>query len=106
MQHKNNLNDKEGKNMPKFGYIDKTGDFVIPPHFDDLCYEYSEGLAAVNVEGKYGFIDKNGDFVITPQFECVLPFAHGIAAVLIEEKYGYIDKSGTIVIPPTFEEVE
>ena len=92
--------------MPKFGYIDKTGDFVIPPRFDDLCYEYSEGLAAVNVEGKYGFIDKNGDFVIPPQFECVFPFAHGIAAVLIEEKYGYIDKSGKIVIPPTFEEVD
>lgn len=92
--------------MVKSGFIDKTGDFVIPPHFDNCCYRYSEGLADVMVDDKCGFIDKNGDFVIPPQYEWVLPFAHGIAAVSIEGKCGYIDKSGAIVIPPMFEEVD
>jgi len=90
----------------KFGYIDKTGSFVIPPRFDKFCDNYSEGLADVMVDDKFGFIDRNGDFVIPPQYEWVLPFAHGIAAVSIEGKCGYIDKSGTIVIPPIFEEVD
>ena len=92
--------------MWKFGYIDKTGNFVIPPSFDKLCDRYSEGLAAVNIDDKFGFINKTGDLVIPPQYEWVLPFAHGIAAVSIEGKCGYIDKSGAIVIPPTFEEVD
>lgn len=92
--------------MVKWGYIDKTGVFVIPPHFDNLCGRYSEGLADVMVDDKCGFIDKTGDFLIPPQFEWVHPFVHGIAAVSIEEKYGYIDKSGAIVIPPMFEEVD
>ncbi len=93
-------------NMSKWGFIDKTGDFVIPPYFDNCCYRYSEGLAAVQVDGKYGFIDKNGDFAIPPQFEWTQTFACGRAAVSIVGKCGYIDKSGTIVIPPTLKEVD
>ena len=87
----------------KFGYIDKNGHFVIPPDFD-RCYDYTDGLATVEIEGKYGFIDKNGHFVIRPKFESALGFSEGIAAVFINGKYGYIDKSATTVIPPTFEE--
>lgn len=93
-----------GINMSKFGYINKNGDFVIPPEFDS-CYEYTEGLAAVKIDGKFGYIDKGGNFAIPPQYEWTLPFACGIAAVPIEGKCGYIDKSGTIVIPPMFEDV-
>ncbi len=29
---------------------------------------YSEGLAAVRVDGKFGFIDLDGNFMIEPQF--------------------------------------
>ncbi len=88
----------------KFGYIDRSGHFIIPPQFD-RCYEYTDGLATVEIEGKYGFIDKNGDFVIPPQFEWALGFSEGRAAVFINGKHGYIDKSATTIIPPTFEEV-
>ncbi len=91
--------------MPKFGYIDKSGDFVIPPQFDDGSY-YSEGLAAVKIDGEHGFIDKNGDFAIPLQFEWATGFSDGLAPVYIRDKHGYIDKSGTIVIPPMFEQGE
>ena len=57
----------------KFGYIDKNGHLIIPPQFD-RCYEYTDGLATVEIEGKYGFIDKNRDFVIPPQFESAFGF--------------------------------
>ncbi|HEG6548121.1 TPA: WG repeat-containing protein, partial [Campylobacter coli] len=30
---------------------------------------FSEGLAAVGLNGKYGFIDKSGEFVIEPIFD-------------------------------------
>lgn len=91
--------------MSKYGYIDKSGHFVIPPQFDH-CYEYSEGVASVKVDGKSGFIDKQGDFVIPLQFETASWFSEGLAAVSIGGKYGYINRTGTVVIPPTFKSAD
>lgn len=47
-----------------WGYIDKTGEYVIEPAFYD-AFPFSEGLAAVKtVTGFYSFIDKTGKEVI------------------------------------------
>jgi hypothetical protein len=51
-----------------WGYIDKKAKVVIEPIFD-WADEFSEGLAAVWVEGKMGYIDKNGKLAIQPIFE-------------------------------------
>src|SRR5262249_30184392 len=54
----------------KWGYIDRDGNFVIPPTFHDAL-EFSEGVAAVEFsDGKnqWGYIDKNGKVVIPAQF--------------------------------------
>lgn len=40
----------------KVGYIDAAGAIVFDPHFDDGL-PFSEGLAAVSVNGKWGYID-------------------------------------------------
>jgi hypothetical protein len=49
----------------KWGYIDKTGNFVISPEFDDArSFSVSKtipkeaGLALVNAGGKWGYIRK------------------------------------------------
>ncbi|EAH9640326.1 WG repeat-containing protein, partial [Campylobacter coli] len=52
----------------KYGFIDKNGEFVIKPNFDDAWY-FREGLAKVGLNGKYGFIDKSGKIVIEPIFD-------------------------------------
>jgi len=54
----------------KWGYIDKTGKFVIEPRYDQ-AYPFSNGLAAVvlldnNKDYKVGYIDKTGKYVIEP----------------------------------------
>ena len=41
----------------KWGYIDKTGKEVIPIEFDYVS-DFSEGLAAVEKNGKYRYIIK------------------------------------------------
>jgi hypothetical protein len=51
----------------KWGYIDKTGTWVVPPqnwhHVDD----FRNGLAhVVTPEGKHGYIDKSGKYVWQP----------------------------------------
>jgi hypothetical protein len=92
----------------QYGFIDSTGREVIPTQFEDAA-SFSEGLAAVKVNGKNGFINNQGQIVITPAFErsCyVSVFSHGLAPVYttIEEgPSGYIDKTGKMVIDPEFE---
>ncbi|MGI7157691.1 WG repeat-containing protein, partial [Campylobacter coli] len=52
----------------KWGFIDKSGKFVIEPKFDSI-WDFSEGLAKVGLNGKYGLIDKSGKIVIEPKFD-------------------------------------
>ena len=63
-----------------WGFIDRTGAFVIQPQFESaLCF--SDGLAAVLLHDRWGFIDKNGALVIDYQFEWVAEFSEGVAVV-------------------------
>jgi len=65
---------------PRAGFIDKTGEFVVPlSGFDatcDDCY-FSDGLALVHMDGKFGYIDQTGKFVIKPKFEIADRFSEG-----------------------------
>ena len=88
----------------KWGFIDKTGKFIIPPIYEYLAPFFSEGLAYVQINGKSGFIDQTGKMVIQPQFDNASFFREGLACVQIGEKYGFIDKTGKVVIRPQFDE--
>ncbi len=88
----------------KYGAIDKTGKYIIPPQFDNI-ESFSEGLALVEVQGKTGYVDRTGKMVI-PLFEgYAKSFSEGLAvAIKRGYKYGYIDKTGKYAIPPQFDE--
>ncbi len=89
----------------KWGFIDQSGRAVIPCQFDDVVMDinadrgFSEGFAAVGLDGKYGFIDKTGRVVIPCRYEAVFGFYEGLAAVCLDGKWGFIDKAGQTVIP-------
>ncbi|KYH34981.1 KWG leptospira [Clostridium tepidiprofundi DSM 19306] len=89
----------------KWGYIDKTGKWVIEPKYG-FTYGFREGLAAVRENGKWGFVDKNGKWIIKPTFQKIQSFSEGLAAVWVNAKCGFINKSGKWIIRPTFEDAE
>lgn len=89
----------------KWGYIDKTGKWIIEPKFQHI-YGFTEGLAAVNINGQWGYMDKNGQWVIEPTFSAVKPFSEGLAATGFNGKWGYIDRTGNWIIKPTFQDAE
>ena len=65
----------------QFGYINKAGDTVISPQFDNGL-NFAEGLAQVAIgeeDQKWGYIDENGSYVINPQFDETGPFSQGLA---------------------------
>ncbi|MCL2109905.1 MAG: WG repeat-containing protein [Oscillospiraceae bacterium] len=95
----------------KCGFIDDTGEIVIPLEYDSDRYSYfSEGLALVytggsyrastqreRVGGKCGYIDKSGEVIIPLQYDNATAFSEGLAIVEKDEKQYIIDKTGEIV---------
>jgi hypothetical protein len=91
-----------------YGYIDDTGQLVIPYEFE-LGEHFKEGLAVIKPKGKnkkYGYIDKSGQVIIKPIFSSAESFENDLASVIIGEeydhyKYGYINKKGDYIWEPT-----
>lgn len=89
----------------KWGYIDKTGAWIVEPKFDE-AYPFSDNMAKIQSDGKYGFIDTKGALVIEPKFDDARNFHDGLAAVKINDKWGFIDKKGTYAIEPKYNKTD
>ncbi len=87
----------------KVGFIDKTGKYAVKPRFD-AAWDFREGLAAVQLDGRWGFIDKNGDFVIRPQYARASYFSEGLAAVEKNGKTIFINRDGRQAIDTEYDE--
>ncbi|MBS1794175.1 MAG: WG repeat-containing protein [Acidobacteria bacterium] len=91
----------------RFTFVDKSGAFLTDERFDRVG-SFSEGLAAVEKDGKWGFIDRKGKMAIAPRFDRtgmldVPPrFSEGLASVKKGDFWGYIDKTGNFAIAPRF----
>ncbi len=104
----------------KVGYIDKTGEFVIPislpcTGFDDMddfpdpivcCEGMIRSIKTIGNNGNedlnflYGFVDTRGNLVIPYKYSNAHDFSGGLAAIMNEEgKWGFVDKTGKMVIP-------
>lgn len=64
-----------------FAFIDKSGRVKFRLGKSQLAGSFSEGLAAVSVNGKWGYVDTEGHFVIHPQFGSAGDFSEGLAVV-------------------------
>jgi hypothetical protein len=72
----------------KWGFIDKSGNFVIPPQFAsstrDYVSSFEGGFAEIEVAGKFGYIDHTGKFAIPPTLLDGDSFHNGYARVVVE----------------------
>ena len=66
---------------------------------------YSEGLKAVEQDGKWGFVNREGELVIPYKYHYARSFHDGLAMVKLYGKWGYIDWFGNELIPIVFDEV-
>lgn len=94
------------------GFLDKTGNFVIPPKLGFSAQRVTQGLCVLNWQGKD---DKWNASVINLQEKVIVPeglyssigdFAGGLSRVVKDGKVGYIDQQGKVVIPLEFENLE
>lgn len=77
----------------RYGFINKEGQYVVNPQFDNAGIRFSEGLVHVIIGDKWGYINKEGQVVIKPQFDSAGTFSEGLARVKTGDKWGYISKA-------------
>ncbi len=87
----------------KWGFINRKGNWKIPPNFDDVSDYDNFNYSLAGSESKYGFIDRLGKWKIPPQFDLLgrydeLNYCHA----KFESKYGFIDRYGNWIIEPIF----
>jgi len=75
----------------KWGYIDRSGNVIIAPHFDDAS-DFMCGLANVRIAEKWPYISVSGELAIGPQFDRP---ARGWTALSGEGSLGRHIKSGS-----------
>jgi len=73
--------------------------------------DFSNGRAAINVDGKWGFINTRGEIIIKPIYDNPFEtpkFSEGLCALRdpSTDKWGYIDTSGNIIIPFTLYNIQ
>jgi len=86
------------------GYMDTAGKVVIPLVYKDGG-DFSEGLAAVRVNGYYGYIDVDGHIAIKAQYDFAEAFTNGIARVFVDGKPLFIDSYGKSVLGDSYRDV-
>jgi hypothetical protein len=84
-----------------FGYVDKTGELVIPMAFDfnasSLRFsEFSSGTAVVSKGELYGIIDSSGVFILEPKYTRLLHNEGFYFTYLDRNKWGFIDSEGHV----------
>ena len=97
----------------QWGFMDKAGEVVVTPRYT-CAWDFSEGLACVQVGLLRGYVDTNGNMTVPPSYFLACPFSEGLAAVYRDaERWGhfmifnggsgrwvYIDKTGRVAIDP------
>jgi WG containing repeat len=88
----------------KYFFINRKGE-RITPEFDG-AFDFSEDLAAVEVDHKIGYIRRDGTFALPPvhQGASGIDFSEGLVAVRIDGKVGFMDTTGSIVVKPSYDD--
>ena len=88
----------------KWGYINTSGEEVIPCRYDFAHY-FTDGYAGVEKDDKFGLIDKAGNLVIPFQYEDGFGTSEGYMIVSRGEKYGIVDLNNRLIVPMEYDDL-
>ena len=94
----------------KYGYINKTGETVIPHTWNEAEY-FKNGLAVVGDgdfwASRYGLIDETGSIIIPCKWKALEPITKRLVRVMDDDGYyGLIDMEGNIIVPCDWKYIE
>ena len=89
-------------NFSNYTYVDKSGKQIGKDSWKS-AREFSEGLAAVQLNGKWGFIDGAGNYVIPAKYDEASSFGNGAAIAKSNGKFNLINKKGETIGSDSYE---
>ena len=81
-------------NNTYFGLVNKKGNTLIEPKYNDFDCGFIGGLWAVKLNNKWGYVDKNDNTIIPFKYDKANPFFEEKAQVELNGERFYIDKNG------------
>lgn len=87
------------------GYVDMSGNEVVPFKSYGHFTIFSGGLACVSLSERDGFINQLGEVVIPLKYDEASYFSDNMAPVKLNGKWGAIDRSGTEIILPKYDAI-
>ena len=85
-----------------YGLLARDGNWIKEPVWSDVR-PFSEGLAAVEFDGKWGYVDAAGNTVIPCTYREAGDFFCGRASVRPGSTFGYVDPDGDMAIAAQFD---
>lgn len=85
-----------------YGLLARDGSWIKEPVWSDVR-PFSEGLAAVEFDGKWGYVDAAGNAVIPCAYREAGDFYCGRAFVRPGSTFGYVDPDGDMAIADQFD---
>ncbi|MEZ5385284.1 MAG: WG repeat-containing protein [Prosthecobacter sp.] len=88
----------------KWGYLNKKGEWALPPKFDE-AHEFKSGRAGVKQGDQTMFIDQSGKVAFISKWKVELweGFHGGLLRIVEDGKQGYVDTSGKLSIAPEYD---
>lgn len=92
------------KQEGKFGMVNKQGQEVCPPKFEQARL-FHEGYAAVQLRGKWSFVNKQGKRLTSFHYDWVSNFEKGFARVRLGEQWTLLNEQGLEITDQTFDAI-
>ncbi|WP_317501127.1 WG repeat-containing protein [Flavobacterium sp. DG1-102-2] len=86
-----------------YGFIDKSGNFIIPCDYKDA--EYGEELVTLKKGSKWGLYTRGHKAITALRYEYIFPTEHNLYVVK-DKNWGIIDASGNEIIPAIYKHIE
>lgn len=87
-----------------YGFKNNTGIQIEPEY--QYAFDFTEGLALVQMNNLWGFIDENNDIIVPLIYDRCSEFSDGKATVIMDGKIGVLDNKGTTLVPPECDHIE
>lgn len=97
--------------VKKYGYIDRTGAFVIDPQYESVN-DFSDETALVSDENGSKYIDATGNVIYRVSDDITLSSPSVNGATVFQKtvnnaiKYGYLDTHGNVLLEPIYDRAD
>ena len=101
----NGLAEVEVESTGLHGYIDESGNEVIPAIYNEVGAVMG-GLIHLRIGDKWGLADDSGKILADTKYDFLGTFSEGLAVARLDGKYGFIGPDGNEVIPLQYDHAD